>query len=57
MSKLVCIRHGQSQWNKENRYTGWVDVELSELGIKEAEEAGNILKNYKFDKIFSFIFW
>ncbi|MCB0702686.1 MAG: 2,3-bisphosphoglycerate-dependent phosphoglycerate mutase [Candidatus Kapaibacterium sp.] len=53
MSKLVCIRHGQSQWNKENRFTGWVDVELSELGIKEAEEAGNILKNYKFDKIFT----
>lgn len=53
MSKLVCVRHGQSKWNKENRFTGWVDIELSEQGIKEANEAGQILKGFKFDKIFT----
>lgn len=53
MSKLVCVRHGQSQWNKENRFTGWIDVELSELGIEEAQEAGELLKGFKFDKIFT----
>lgn len=53
MSKLVCVRHGQSQWNKENRFTGWVDIELSELGIEEAREAGKLLMDYKFDKIFT----
>lgn len=40
MAKLVLVRHGQSLWNLENRFTGWVDVDLSEQGIKEAEEAG-----------------
>ena len=40
MIKLVLVRHGQSQWNLENRFTGWTDVELSEQGIKEAKEAG-----------------
>lgn len=50
MSKLVLIRHGESQWNLENRFTGWVDVPLSERGIKEAESAGEKLKNYKFDQ-------
>ena len=44
MKKLVLLRHGQSQWNKENRFTGWVDVPLSEAGIKEAKEAGKVLK-------------
>ena len=44
MSKLVCVRHGQSKWNKENRFTGWVDIELSEQGIKEANEAGVLLE-------------
>jgi 2,3-bisphosphoglycerate-dependent phosphoglycerate mutase len=53
MSKLVCVRHGQSKWNKENRFTGWVDVELSEQGIKEANEAGELLKGFKFDKIYT----
>ncbi|TNE33258.1 2,3-bisphosphoglycerate-dependent phosphoglycerate mutase, partial [bacterium] len=50
---LVCVRHGQSQWNKENRFTGWVDIELSELGIQEANEAGELLKGYQFAKIFT----
>ena len=51
MIKLVLVRHGQSIWNLENRFTGWTDVDLSENGIKEAKEAGKILKskNYKFD--------
>lgn len=51
MKKLVLIRHGESQWNKENRFTGWVDVGLSEKGIQEATEAGRILKKdgYTFD--------
>ncbi|HZT43644.1 MAG TPA: 2,3-diphosphoglycerate-dependent phosphoglycerate mutase [Chthonomonadaceae bacterium] len=40
MSKLILLRHGQSQWNLENRFTGWVDVPLTEVGMKEAEEAG-----------------
>ncbi len=50
MYELVLIRHGQSEWNKQNLFTGWVDVPLSEQGISEAVEAGQILKknNYKF---------
>lgn len=47
--KLVLIRHGESEWNKENRFTGWTDVELSETGKKEAAEAGKILKENGFD--------
>ncbi|QJC30619.1 2,3-diphosphoglycerate-dependent phosphoglycerate mutase [Enterobacteriaceae endosymbiont of Neohaemonia nigricornis] len=47
-NKLVLIRHGQSQWNKENLFTGWHDVDLSEEGKIEAIEAGKILKNYNF---------
>ena len=49
MNKLVLIRHGESTWNKENRFTGWTDVELSERGIKEAIEAGKILKQECFE--------
>ena len=44
MIKLILVRHGQSMWNLENKFTGWTDVELSEQGIKEAKEAGKILK-------------
>ena len=44
MIKLILVRHGQSMWNLENRFTGWTDVELSEQGIKEAKEAGKVLK-------------
>lgn len=54
MHKVVLLRHGESQWNKENLFTGWTDVELSEKGIKEAKEAGTILAehDYKFDFAF-----
>ena len=44
MYKLVLLRHGESIWNKENRFTGWTDVNLTEKGIKEAIEAGKLLK-------------
>ena len=44
MIKLVLVRHGQSIWNLENRFTGWTDVGLSEQGIKEAKEACQVLK-------------
>jgi len=47
--KLVLVRHGESLWNKENKFTGWTDVELSENGIKEAREAGKLLHNNGFD--------
>ncbi len=55
MNKLVLLRHGQSQWNLENRFTGWKDVPLTEKGINEANNAGRLLKknNIKIDKIFS----
>lgn len=51
MNKLVLLRHGESTWNKENRFTGWTDVDLSEKGIMEAHEAGKTLKRegYIFD--------
>jgi len=49
MNKLVLIRHGQSTWNKDNRFTGWTDVDLSERGIGEAIAAGKILKEAGFD--------
>ncbi|MEE4287235.1 MAG: 2,3-diphosphoglycerate-dependent phosphoglycerate mutase [Mariniphaga sp.] len=54
MHKLVLLRHGESQWNKENLFTGWTDVGLSEKGIEEAKEAGKILAehDYKFDFAF-----
>ncbi len=55
MSYLILIRHGESQWNLENRFTGWVDVELSPKGIKEAETAGIKLKDYKIDKAYTSI--
>lgn len=44
MAKLVLLRHGQSTWNLENRFTGWIDVPLTELGMKEAEEAGRKIR-------------
>ena len=51
MHTLVMIRHGQSLWNRENRFTGWVDIDLSEQGRREAREAGELLKRegYAFD--------
>lgn len=53
MSQLVIIRHGQSQWNLENRFTGWVDVPLSAQGIEEAKAAGEKLKAYHFDEAYT----
>jgi 2,3-bisphosphoglycerate-dependent phosphoglycerate mutase len=55
MGKLVLVRHGKSVWNLENRFTGWVDVELSEAGIEEAKATGRKLKEYgiQFDVCFS----
>ncbi len=51
MYKLVLVRHGQSTWNLENRFTGWTDVGLTDLGIQEAHEAGKLLREggYNFD--------
>ncbi|MFX0071347.1 MAG: 2,3-diphosphoglycerate-dependent phosphoglycerate mutase [Candidatus Hermodarchaeota archaeon] len=48
MIKLVLLRHGESIWNKENRFTGWTDVELSEKGVREAKEAAKVLIENKF---------
>jgi len=44
LAKLILLRHGQSLWNLENRFTGWIDIELTEAGMKEAEEAGKKIK-------------
>ena len=51
MKRVVLLRHGESTWNKENRFTGWTDVELSEKGVQEALEAGRVLRRegYVFD--------
>ena len=46
MSKLVLIRHGQSEWNLSNQFTGWVDVNLSEKGVEEAKKAGRLIKEH-----------
>lgn len=55
MHTLVLLRHGESTWNKENRFTGWVDVDLSEKGLTEARAAGQLLKahGFTFDRAFS----
>ncbi len=55
MHKLVLLRHGESVWNKENLYTGWTDVDLSEKGVQEAHEAGRLLREggYVFDVAFT----
>ena len=55
MKKIVLLRHGESAWNRENRFTGWMDVDLSEKGIQEAKEAGNVLKKegFVFDVAFT----
>jgi len=52
VSQLVLVRHGQSQWNLENRFTGWVDVPLSPKGIEEAISAGKKLRDVRFDTIY-----
>jgi 2,3-bisphosphoglycerate-dependent phosphoglycerate mutase len=53
--KLVLLRHGQSTWNEENRFTGWTDVDLSAKGITEAREAGRLMKDagFEFDHAFT----
>lgn len=48
MKRLVLLRHGESVWNRDNRFTGWTDVDLSEKGIEEAREAGRVLKQEGF---------
>ena len=55
MKKLVLLRHGESTWNKENRFTGWTDVDLSEQGLAEARRAGQLLKaeGFTFDIAFT----
>jgi len=55
MYKLVLMRHGESQWNLENRFTGWADVDLTETGREQARQAGELLKEkgYEFDLAFS----
>ncbi|MBC7899670.1 MAG: 2,3-diphosphoglycerate-dependent phosphoglycerate mutase [Saprospiraceae bacterium] len=55
MHKLVLIRHGESQWNKENRFTGWKDVDLSDKGKEEAHAAGKLLKaeGFTFDESYT----
>ena len=53
MTRLVLLRHGESQWNLENRFTGWVDVPLSPRGIQEAKDAGEKLRSFTFDRAFT----
>ena len=53
MNKLILLRHGQSQWNLENKFTGWKDVNLTNQGIAEAQEAGNLLSTIEFDYAFT----
>lgn len=55
MIKLVLLRHGESTWNKENRFTGWTDVDLSGQGLSEAQKAGEVLKDegYSFDMAYT----
>ena len=55
MYKLVLLRHGESIWNKENRFTGWTDVDLSDQGLQEAHEAGRLLRQsgFSFDVAFT----
>ncbi|MFM8630998.1 MAG: 2,3-bisphosphoglycerate-dependent phosphoglycerate mutase, partial [Betaproteobacteria bacterium] len=52
---IVLLRHGQSQWNLENRFTGWVDVDLTEQGRSEARQAGELLKSkgFYFDRAYT----
>lgn len=53
MARLVLLRHGESQWNLENRFTGWVDVPLTPRGIQEAKNAGDKLRGFTFDRAFT----
>jgi 2,3-bisphosphoglycerate-dependent phosphoglycerate mutase len=53
MTKIFLLRHLQSQWNKENRFTGWTDVPLSEEGIESAKEVADKLAGFKIDKVYT----
>src|SRR5258706_11897873 len=53
MALLVLVRHGESQWNLENRFTGWVDVPLTETGRREAQRAATLLDGLRFDRAFT----
>lgn len=53
MSKLILLRHGQSAWNEKNLFTGWVDIPLSESGVREAMQAGALLSEQPIDMIFT----
>jgi 2,3-bisphosphoglycerate-dependent phosphoglycerate mutase len=53
MARLVLLRHGESQWNLENRFTGWVDVPLSSKGVEEAKQAGEKLRGVTFHRAFT----
>ena len=53
MPRLILLRHGESQWNLENRFTGWVDIPLSPKGEEEARAAGEKLRSYRFDKAYT----
>jgi 2,3-bisphosphoglycerate-dependent phosphoglycerate mutase len=55
MYKIILLRHGQSTWNLENRFTGWTDVDLSELGVNEARSSGKLLREegYEFDVVYT----
>lgn len=55
MYKVVLLRHGESAWNKENRFTGWTDVDLTEKGINEASKAGKVLKENGFEFDIAFV--
>ena len=54
MYNLILVRHGQSQWNLENRFTGWYDSELTKQGIEEAQQAGLLIKNLNINFNFAF---
>ena len=53
MATLVLVRHGESQWNLENRFTGWIDISLTDKGREEAKRAGEKIKSIKFDKAYT----
>jgi len=53
MAILVLLRHGESEWNLKNIFTGWVDIDLSPKGVEEARQAGKLLKGYRFDKAYT----
>ena len=53
MAKLVLVRHGESIYNKENKFAGWLDISLTKKGLEQAKKSGNLLKNIKFDFAFT----